>query len=149
MSDTASSIANGNGKRSPRDKSMPLRAEIASVTEMAKRAMIVAGAAVVVALLSPLWSPWLFSVVGGSDAGSARVLVIAVEQLRPAVNSSAPFERQLALVRKMMAGDRDVTRALDRVAGSRPAPAVSGARRAYGRCRAQRLHGHRQSRLRG
>lgn len=118
MLDTVSAATNGNGKSSVRDKGASLRAEIAGVTELARRAMIVAGAAVVVALLSPLWSPWLFSMVGGSDPGSARVLVIAVEQLRPAMNANAPFERQLALVRKMMAGDREVTRALDQLAPS-------------------------------
>jgi len=107
---------NGNGKRSTRDESV--RAEIAAVMEQAKRAMIVAGVAVVVAFLSPLWSPSLFNLVGGSDAGSARVLVVALEQLRPAVNSSSPFERQLALARRMMAGDREVTRALDQLAPS-------------------------------
>ncbi len=133
MSVTTPSTTNGNGKRSARDKSAPLRAEIDSITELAKRAMIVAGAAVVVALLSPLWSPWLFSVVGGSDPGSARVLVIAVEQLRPAMNSSAPFERQVALVRKMMAGDREVIRALDQIqpAAARGVPTADAVRSGF------------------
>ena len=120
-------------KRAARDKDAPLRAELRRVTELAQRAMILAGAAVVVALLSPLWSPWLFNAVGGSDAGSARVLVIAVEQLRPALASSAPFDRQLALVRKMMAGDREVTRALDQLAPSaeRGVPTADAVRRGF------------------
>jgi hypothetical protein len=120
MSDAISPNADETSKtkRAARDKEAPLRVELSRVTELANRALLVAAAAVVVALLSPLWSPWLFKAVGGSDAGSARVLVIAVEQLRPALASSSPFDRQLALVRKMMAGDREVIRALDQLAPS-------------------------------
>lgn len=123
----------GQPKKVARTKEAPLRAELTRVTQLAQRALMVAAAAVVVALLSPLWSPWLFNAVGGSDAGSARVLVIAVEQLRPALATSAPFDRQLALVRKMMAGDREVTRALDQLAPSaaRGVPSADAVRRGF------------------
>jgi hypothetical protein len=97
-----------------------LRADIEHLKRTVNQAVIAAGAAILVAVSGPLWAPAVTAAFGGSDPGSARVLVLAVEQLRPAISSSAPFEAQIKLVRRMMGDDREVMRILEQIETAAP-----------------------------
>jgi hypothetical protein len=81
---------------------------------------MIAGAAIVVAVTSPLWAPSLLGALGTTDPATARVLVLAVEQLRPALTSSAPFEHEITVARRIMADDREMIRALDELGAAAP-----------------------------
>lgn len=97
-----------------------LRGEVSRLQQTASRAIMIAGAAIVVAVTSPLWSPSLLGALGTTDPVTARVLVLAVEQLRPALTSSEPFVHEITVARRIMADDREMIRALDELGGAAP-----------------------------
>ncbi|MBI3707053.1 MAG: hypothetical protein HY246_05170 [Proteobacteria bacterium] len=101
-----------------------LRKEVDRLKQLSNRAMAVSIVAGAIAVSSPLWSPPLVAVLGGSDPATVRMFVLAVEQLKPALASSAPFERQITVVRRVMADDREVIRALDQIAAAAPVGVV-------------------------
>ena len=67
--------------------------------------------ALVVALTGPLWSPALYG-----NPGAAQIVVLSVAQLRPALESDAPFRNELSLARGALAGQPDVNKALQTLA---------------------------------
>lgn len=97
-----------------------LREELTRTQQTASRAIIVAGVAILAAVTGPLWSSPLLGALGATDPATARVLVLAVEQLRPALTSSAPFEHEIMVARRIMADDREMSRALDELVAAAP-----------------------------
>lgn len=115
--EAGSDTASGPAKRT---SLATLREDVVYLKNTIQLAVIGAGVAVMVAVTTPIWSPMVNDAFNrGSDPASARVLVLAVEQLR-ALSSSAPFEQQMALIRRMMAGDREVIQVLDRIEAAAP-----------------------------
>lgn len=103
-----------------RDKKEALRSEIDYLKTTVRQAVIAGAVAIVLAVSTPIWAPTITAALNANDPASARVLVMAVEQLRPAISSSAPFEQQIALVRRMMADDREVMGVLERIEVAAP-----------------------------
>lgn len=97
-----------------------LREDLTKAQQTASRAIIVAGVAILAAVTGPLWSSSLLGAVGATDPATARVLVLAVEQLRPALTSSSPFEHEIMVARRIMSDDREMTRALDELLTAAP-----------------------------
>lgn len=109
-----------------RNKKDGLRADIDYLKNTVQLAVIGAGVAIMVAVTTPIWAPIINRALNDSDPASARVLVLAVEQLRPAISSAAPFEQQITLVRRMMADDREVIRVLEKIEAAAPHGVPSG-----------------------
>lgn len=120
----AESVPSGKGDRAAVDadkEPLPSRATdeaAAGRDRHAKRPLNKATAAVflsivgiVVALTGPIWSPKIYG-----DAVSARVLVLSVAQLRPALESDAPFGLQLATLRGVVSDDPDMRKSLEAIA---------------------------------
>lgn len=103
-----------------RDRKDGLRAEVDQLKNTVNQTMIAAAIAIVAAVSTPAWAPYVSSALNDSDPTSARVLVMAVEQLRPALNSAAPFEQQMTLIRRMLADDREVMRVLEKIEAAAP-----------------------------
>jgi hypothetical protein len=117
-SEVPTSPAQGSSGR--KETVTTLRKEVERLKQLSNRAMAVSIVAGAIAVTSPLWSPPLVTALGGSDPATVRMFVLAVEQLKPALASSAPFERQITVVRRVMADDREVIRALDQIAAAAP-----------------------------
>lgn len=78
---------------------------------MATAAVLLSIVAVVVALTGPIWAPKLYG-----DSVSARVFVLSVAQLRPALESDAPFGLQLATLRGIVSEDAEMRKSLEAIA---------------------------------
>jgi hypothetical protein len=83
---------------------------------------------VALAFTVPVWSPKVYG-----NADSARVLALAVAQLRPALASERPFVGELTTLRRIASGDTEVSQALEAIASESSA----GCRRASSAWRAR------------
>ena len=77
----------------------------------ASAAIVLSIAGIVIAATQPMWSPKLYG-----DSVSARIFVLSVAQLRPALESDAPFSFELATLRSIAADDTEIRKTLETIA---------------------------------
>jgi hypothetical protein len=88
-----------------------LDAAIGRLRAAAYAAVALSIVGVALAATVPIWSPQVYG-----NASSARFLALGVAQLRPVLETDAPFSVELATLKKIAVGDNEITRALETIA---------------------------------
>jgi hypothetical protein len=85
-----------------------LEAAVGRLSFAAYGALALSIVGVALVLTHPAWAPRVFG-----NAAQARFLALGVAQLRPVLETDSPFAVELATLRTVAVGDREVTRVLE------------------------------------